>query len=119
MNRPLNATFDALVRVMLVLALAFSPLAHPQAMAAAAPQSKVVSACPHHAKSAQHPSGSNQTKPGECCYKKGSACHCAMAIALPTLAMATLPATLSEHPVSAPRLIASSLTTPETPPPRG
>jgi hypothetical protein len=116
-NRRIRAAFDALVRLMLVLGLACSPLAQPMAMAAlAAPQPETAAGCPHHSESAQV--GSNQSKPGECCYQKGSPCHCAMALALPTSALPATAAAGSDHPVSAPRLIASILPSPEPPPPR-
>lgn len=119
MNRGLRATFDALIRLMVVLGLVCSPMAHALAMAAmTAPQTASASAgCPHHAKSAQ--ASPEPAKPGDCCVKKGSACHCAMAVALPTAALPAALSTPSEHPVSVPRLIASILPTPEPPPPRG
>ena len=107
-----------LLRLILALGLAFSPLAQPMAMAALADAQPAQgsSGCPHHAQAASADAG--QPRPGECCYKKGSACHCAMAVALPA---ATLPAatpSLSDHPVSVPRLSASVLPAPEPPPPR-
>lgn len=117
MSRRIRAAFAALIRLMLVLGLACSPLAQPLAMAApAAPQQAAAGACPHHAKSAQ--SGPEQPKPGECCFKKGSACHCAMTVALPTSALPVTASASSDHPVSAPRLTSSILPAPEPPPPR-
>jgi len=113
-----RSTLAILLRLILALGLAFSPLAQPLALAAlATPQpAQVEGGCPHHAQAAN--ADSSQPRPGECCYKKGAACHCAMAAALPA---ATLPAptpSLSDHPVSVPRLSASVLPAPEPPPPR-
>jgi hypothetical protein len=114
-KRRLRALLDTLIRLLLVLGLAVSPLAQPLAMAAlmtpAAPQAQADSGCPHHAKAAQ-------PKPGDCCFKPGSACHCAMAAALPTAALPAPATGLSDHPVSAPRLTVSRLAAPEPPPPR-
>lgn len=119
MSRRIRAAFEALVRLMLVLGLAFSPLAQPMALAALAtvPQESMAG-CPHHAKSAQLHASPEQPRPGDCCYKKGSPCHCAMTVALPATITLTIEAAASEHPVSAPRLAASLLPTPEPPPPR-
>jgi len=118
-TRPIRAAFEALVRTLLVLGLAFSPLAQPMALAAlgSAPQA-AMAGCPHHADSMQNNTGPEQPKPGDCCYKKGSPCHCAMTVALPATITLTIEAAASEHPVTAPRLAASLLPTPEPPPPR-
>lgn len=118
MNRHLRAAFDVLIRLMLVAGLAYTPLAQSFAMAAmAAPPAKAESGCPHHAEAAQ--AATDQPQPGGCCAKKGAACHCAMTVALPTSALPAAPSTGSEHPVSVPRLTASVLPSPESPPPRG
>lgn len=111
----LPAWLAALIRFLLVCGLACAPLAQPMAMAAlAAPQADAApSGCPHHAQAAPAPA-----KPGDCCYKKGSPCHCAMALALPTAALPMPAPTLSEPPHSAARLSVSRLPAPEPPPPR-
>ena len=119
MKRRIRAAFEALVRTMLVLGLAFSPLAQPMALAAlGSTPPAVMAGCPHHAKSMQNQAGSEQPKPGDCCYKMGTPCHCAMTVALPVTLALTIEAAGSEHPVSVPRLVASLLPTPEPPPPR-
>lgn len=107
-----------LLRLILALSLAFSPLAQPMAMAALADAqpAQVEGGCPHHAQAANADSG--QPRPGDCCYKKGAACHCAMAAALPASTLPAPAATPSDHPVSVPRLSASVLPAPEPPPPR-
>ncbi|NTV95835.1 MAG: hypothetical protein HGA75_10520 [Thiobacillus sp.] len=115
--KTLRAALHALIRLFLVLGLACSPLAQPMALAAlAAPQAESTGGCPHHAK--QGLAGSHQGKPGDCCYKKGTPCHCAMTVALPTSFAPAFEAPSSDHPVSAPRLAASVLPAPEPPPPR-
>lgn len=119
MTSPWRAGLDLLLRLTLALGLVFSPLAQPLAMASlATPQPASAGGCPHHAKSAQMQAAPEQPKPGECCFKKGSACHCAMAVALPTTTRALPVASGSDHPDSAPRLACSLLPTPEPPPPR-
>ena len=124
MNRHLRAAFDVLIRLMLVAGLAYTPLAQSFAMAAmaapptmSAPQAEAAGGCPHHAEAPQ--ASPDQPQPGGCCAKKGAACHCAMTVALPTSALPAAPSTGSEHPVSVPRLTASVLPSPESPPPRG
>jgi hypothetical protein len=116
-TKRLPAAFDVLIRLMLVLGLAYTPLAQAFAMAAmTSPQQESASVCPHHAEAGK--ADSAPSKPGGCCAKKGSACHCAMTLALVS---STLPATSSassDHPVSAPRLISSAQPAPESPPPR-
>lgn len=120
MNRRLRAAVEILLRLVLALGLAFAPLAHALNMATLVVpiQAGASGGCPHHAKSAERPASAEQTQAGECCVKKGSACHCAMALALPTAFVATPSAAGSDHPVSAPRLAASLLPAPEPPPPR-
>lgn len=106
-----------LLRLVLALCLAFSPLAQPMAIAALAGPEEM-NACPHHARAGMHAAGMLDTQPGECCCKKGSPCHCAMTVALPTSVVASFPPVQSAHPVTVPRLAASVLPAPEPPPPR-
>lgn len=118
--KALRAALLALLRIVLVLGLASAPLGQPMALAAlAAPlQDPAASGCPHHARSAQAAAGPFQVKPGECCHKKGSPCHCAMTVALPASGAPALAASTSDHPVSVPHLVTAILPSPEPPPPR-
>lgn len=111
-----------LFRLLLIAGLVFSPLAQPFALASlATPQQDTPpaasGACPYHAATADagHPS---REAPGRCCFKKGSACHCAMSVALPSMALPRPPEATTSHPLSAPLLSASNLPPPEPPPPR-
>jgi hypothetical protein len=119
-NRRVRATLDILLRWVLALGIVFSPLSQPLAMASlAAPQQTAAGGCPHHAKAAGHAGVADKAQPGGCCCKQGAACHCAMAVALPTMPLAFASGFLSDHPVSVPRLTLSRLPSPEPPPPRG
>jgi len=119
-RRRLHATLAAALRAALVLALACSPLGQPMALAALAapPQEPAAGGCTHHAQAAQPAAEPIETAPGGCCCKKGSSCHCAMTVALPTAAALALASPASDHPVAAPQLVAASLPSPEPPPPR-
>lgn len=112
----MRAARALLLRLVLALGLVFSPLSQPLALASLAAPAPAdgQGGCPHHAATAD----AEQPVPGECCYMKGAGCHCAMAVALPTMPMTMLAEAVSDHPVSAPVLAASSLPPPEPPPPR-
>lgn len=115
----LHAALRRLLHLVLVLGLACSPLAQPMALAAlAVPQQQGIGGCPLHAQAGKRLGGLDKLKPGECCCKKGSPCHCAMTIALPVAAVLATAPQASDHPVSVPHLAASTLTPPEPPPPR-
>lgn len=116
MRRRLRAALAAALRGALVLALACSPLAHPTALAALAvpAQAEPSGCCPHHAKAGH----AAPAQPGDCCFSPGSACHCAMAAALPAAALPALAPPPSDHPLAVPRLAAWPPRSPEPPPPR-
>lgn len=114
----LRARLAVLIRLILALGLACAPLSQPMAMAAlvAPAQAAATAGCPHHAQAAK--ADPAPAKPGDCCVKKGSPCHCAMAIALPTAALPMPAPALTEPPLARPAGTVSRLSAPETPPPR-
>jgi hypothetical protein len=114
----LGATLTLLLRLILALGLAFSPLAQPLALAAlAAPQpAQAEGGCHQHSQAGDTDAG--DASPGECCYQKGTVCHCAMALTLPAMSLPSAAPPVSDHPLSVPRLGASILPAPEPPPPR-
>ena len=115
-----QSAYTSVLRLLLVLSLAFSPLAQPLALAALpdAPAEQADAVCPHHAAPAGQPDSPPADPPGQCCHLKGVPCHCAMALALPTPDLPAPPAQASEHPTSAVLLVSALTPPPEPPPPR-
>ena len=98
-----------LLRCVLVLGLAFVPVANALNMAAMAADQDDRPPC--HAPVQPPPDG-------KCC-KAASQCHCAMSACLPAeVAAATPTLPCSDHPQTARRLALGPSATPETPPPR-
>jgi hypothetical protein len=116
-KRLVRTLFQLILRQLLVLGLAFTPLAQPISLAAAAamPASKsaapMMAGCHHHAH--QQPDES-----GGCCWKKGSACHCAMTVALPASPLPDAQFATFARPTSSRTMTVASLSPPEPPPPR-
>lgn len=101
---------------MLVLGLVFTPLAQPMSLAATPSSSgqaaPMMAGCHHHAR--QPPAQSSG-----CCWNKGHACHCAMAVALPIAApLSDLQVATFSRPTSFRSMIVTALSPPEPPPPR-
>jgi hypothetical protein len=101
-----------LLLASMVWGLALAPFAHALSMAAAMAdaQQEAVSHC--------HQSDSDNAPKGDCCCHKGSVCHCAVPVALPS----GLPLTSSPVPaiytVVSVAFLLHNLPPPEPPPPR-
>lgn len=98
------------LRGVLVLALAFVPVANAMNMAAPVADHQDVPPC--HASADQQPSGD------KCC-QSAVKCHCAMTSCLPAADVDQAAShSLSEHPQTAPRLLLGLSSLPEIPPPK-
>jgi hypothetical protein len=109
---PVPLAARLLILVCMTWGLVLAPFAHALSMAAAmnASQQQAVSHC--------HQSDGERPPANDCCCHKGSVCHCAVPVALPS----NLSLTLSDVPVIFPVAVESfllhSLPPPEPPPPR-
>ena len=108
---PMTDFLVLLMRCMLVVSLAFVPVANAMNMAAMAASQESEPACHAHSQSQQ-----NHDAAGS---HAASQCHCAMAICLPAAATSIkLVETLTDHPQTVLRLAIGQASVPEIPPPQ-
>lgn len=113
-----------LVHLALLLSLVLNPLAHALVLPLASPPvdvdggPAVAMACHHADASPRTEDASPAAGYGDCCCKQGSACHCAAAVALPSMAVALAMAPPHDYSPRYTAFLLGNPPAPEPPPPR-